>query len=115
MRQHFREVRPHLRKMRKQQAVLNQIIVDDPLNREALNTALKAIGQTHADIQASSNATFVQFVQELSHAERVAFVDRPKRSRSHHKRRPHRQNKSAPAVEQIDDSIDGSTIDHANN
>ena len=86
--QHFRQVRPHLRLMRKHQNQLNALIVAEPLDTAALESVLVDIRQTHSTVQTDSHAAFIKFIQELSPAERQAFVSRPQRKRPHKNRRP---------------------------
>lgn len=77
-REYFAAVRPRFREIRGAQSALRQAMLTDPLEQEAVRTALGAFRQHLFNSQGSAHDAFVTLAAELTLAEReqlVAFMN----------------------------------------
>lgn len=83
IREHFRGTRPQYRALRNHHDALRQAITANPFDAASLETVLSNMRDAHQKAQQSSHASFVEFVRNLSVAEReklAADLARPRRS-----------------------------------
>ncbi len=75
-REHFRHLRPHLRKIREHQRELYAALTADPFNPEKLQATLTQMHGGMVASQTASHASFVNFVAALSATERAELAQR---------------------------------------
>jgi len=70
---HMRAVRPEMRSLRQRHRALQEAIVAEPFEPEALNAALNDMRTQNINLQQASHAAFMAFVSHLSVTEREAL------------------------------------------
>ena len=79
VRKHLTAMRPNRQALHQARVQINQAIVAEPYEPEALAQALANMHQVQIQLSQSTQLSFVQFVSALTPAERSKFVQRNKR------------------------------------
>ncbi len=77
LREHFRNIRPQLRDMRRHQRSLYEAIAAEPFDPETVREALEQMHQANSTLQTSTYDSFVDFLSRLTQEERRQFATAP--------------------------------------
>lgn len=92
VRQQHQAMRPTLRELRAHQRVLREAILNEPFDRQILSDALAEMRTRHDKMQTVTHAGFVDFVAQLTQAEREQLA----KEMAHQKHRFGHPNRGRP-------------------
>ncbi len=94
MRAHFKQLKPSIRARRQAHGYLQQVLVAEPFDAQALQAALVQMGALDSQQQAAQAESLTRLISQLQATERkelATLLNRPLRGPRHHNRRGGRQ------------------------